>query len=176
MSRTSGGVAGESDIMKPNFVLLLTGDIELEQQSAMAAAASSARLIIARTVGVALEIIHQRGRELDLVVIDFDNRARGMVLLRALATSCAELPIVALTSTDSDHSIVLACANANAFCLPKPINAIELEMVIRVLGRSRLKADAAQSKQRIKPRTSKFGHTSRTPATTVRPVKEQTSL
>jgi DNA-binding response OmpR family regulator len=161
MSRTIGGVAGESDstkgiqteglgktngsrdanasktesIMKSNLVLLLTRDIELEQQSAMAAAASSARLIVARTVGVALEIIYQRGRELDLVVIDFDNGTRRMALLRALSTSRAELPIVALTSTDRDHSTVLAYADGNACCLTKPINAAELEMVIRVLGK-----------------------------------------
>ena len=186
MSRTIGRVAGESDITagiqtkdlgkakrshdanasttesKSNFVLLLTRDIELEQQSAMAAATSSARLIVARTVGVALEIIDQRGRELDLVVIDFDDGTGGIALLRALTTSCAALRIVALIPNDSDHSSVVARADANAYCLTKPINAVELEMVIRVLGRGRLKADAAQSKQRIKPPTSKLSHTSRT--------------
>ena len=202
MTRTSGGVARESDITagiptkdlgktngshdantsnresitKSNFVLLLTRDTELEQQSAKAAAASSARLIVARTVALALQIVHQRGRELEVVVIDFDNRARGLALLRALTTSSAELPIVALTSADSDHCIVLACASANACCLTKPINAVELEMVIRVLARSRLQAGAGQSKQRIKPGISKPSHTFGKRLTIVRRAKEQTSL
>lgn len=201
MSRTIGGVSGESDITsgiqtkgpsstkasrdgnasktrsitKSKFVLLLTRDIELDQELATAAAAIKARLIIARTVGVALEIIHQRDRQLDLVVIDFGNGTGEKALLRALTTSSAELPIVALTSSDSDYSAVFAAADTNACCLTKPINAAELEMVIRVLGRSRIQADAAQSKQRI-PRTSNPNHTSRTPGMNVRRVKDQTSL
>ena len=192
MSRTIGCVAGESDIakripmerlrethgsrhakasktetiMKSDLVLLLTRDLELEQEAAIAAAASGARLMLAGTVGEALEIIDERGRELDLVVIDFDGDTGGMTLLRALSTSPAEPPIVALTSTDRDHSTVLAYADGAACCLTKPMNAAELKMVIRVLGRSRLQADAAQSKRRIKPRISKLRQS----------VKEQTSL
>ena len=161
MSRTIGAVRGELDtakgiptetsgkthgsrhanasktesIMESGLVLLLTRDLELEQQSAMAAAASNARLIVARTVGVALEIIYQRGRELDLVVIDFDNGTRGTALLSALSASRADLPLVALTSTDPDHSTELAHADGAACCLTKPMNAAELEMVIRLLGK-----------------------------------------
>ena len=202
MSRTIGGVAGESDItagvqtkglaktngshgantsnresmIKSKLVLLLTRDIELEQQSATAAAASSARLIVARTVDVALEIIHQRGCELELVVIDFDHGTGGKALLRALATSPAKLAIVALTSTDSNDSTVLARADTNVCCLTKPINAMELEMVNRLLGRSRLQGDTAISKQRIRPHTSKPNHTSLAARAIVRPVKEQTSF
>jgi hypothetical protein len=120
VSRTIGGVAGESDIakgiptktlgethgshhanasktesiMKSGLVLLLTRDLELEQEAAMAAAASGARLMLAGTVGEALEIIDERGRELDLVVIDFDNGTRGTALLSALSMSPADLPFV----------------------------------------------------------------------------------
>ena len=143
MSRTIEAPAGESDIskripmetlgkahgsrhanafktetiMKSDLVLLLTRDLELEQESAMAAAASGARLMLAGTVGEALEIIDERGRELDLVVIDFDGDTGGMALLSALSTSPAEPPIVALTSTDRDHSTVLAYADGAACCL-----------------------------------------------------------
>jgi DNA-binding response OmpR family regulator len=201
MSRTTGSDAGEPDIAKglpteilpkmhgsrhanpsktettrkSDLVLLLTRDIELEQQSAVAAAVSSARLIVARTVGVAVEIIYQRGRELNLVVIDFDNGIRGMALLTALNTSRADLPIVALTSTDGDHSTELAYLEG-ALCLTKPINAAELEMVLRGLGRSRLQADVAQSRRRIKSRISKLSQTRHTRSMIVPHVKEQTSL
>lgn len=202
MSRTVGPVAGESDIakgiptetfgttdgsrhanaprtesmMKSGLVLLLTRDVELEQQSATAAAASNARLIVARTVGVALEIIYQRGRELDLIVIDFDNGTHGMALLSALRLSRADLPLVGLTSTDPDQSTELGYADGAACCLSKPMNAAELEMVIRVLGLSRLQADAAQSKRRIKPSISKLSRTGHTRGTIVPRINEQTSL
>lgn len=198
MSRTIGAVAGESDIakgiptetlgkthgsrhanaskMKSGLVLLSTRDLELEQEAAMAAAASGARLMLAGTVGEALEIIDERRGELDLVVIDFDNGTRGTALLSALSTSPAEPPIVALTSTDREHSTVLAYADGAACCLTKPMNAAELKMVIRVLGRSRLQADAAQSKRRIKPHISKLNQTGHTRGTIVPHVKEQTSL
>lgn len=161
MSRTIGGVGGESDIakeipterlgemhgschvnasktesiMKSDLVLLLTGDLELKQEAAVAAAASGARLMLAGTVDEALEIIDERSRELDLAVIDFDGDTGGMAFLSALSTSPADLPIVALTSTDRDHSTVLAYADGAACCLTKPMNAAELEMVIRVLGK-----------------------------------------
>lgn len=162
--------------MKSDLVLLLTRDVELEQQLAMTVAASGARLIVARTVGVALEIIYQRGCEVGLVVIDFDNGTRGMALLSVLKTSRADLPIVGLTSTDRDHLTVLARADGAACYLTKPINAAELEMVTGMLGQSRLLADAAQSKRRIKPRISKLSQTGRTRGTIVSRVKEQTSL
>jgi DNA-binding response OmpR family regulator len=163
-------------IMKSGLVLLLTRDLELEQQSAMAVAASNARLIVARTVGVALEIIYQRGRELDLVVIDCDNGTRGMALLSALSASRADLPPVALTSTDPDRSTELALVDGAACCLSKPINAAELEMVIRVLGPSRLQADAAQPKRRFRPRISKLSRTGHTRGTILRRMNKQTSL
>jgi CheY-like chemotaxis protein len=133
-------------ITKSNHVLLLTRDIELEQKSAIAAAATDTRLIVARTVGVALEIIYQRGRDLDLVVIDFDNGTRGTALLSALSTPRADLPIVALTSTAQDHSTALANADGSACCLSQPINAAELEIVMRLFCRSKLQVEPAYSK------------------------------
>jgi DNA-binding response OmpR family regulator len=202
MGRTIGGVAGESDItkgiptktlgethgsrdanasktesiMKSALVLLLTRDLELEQEAAMAAAASRACLMVARSVSEGLQIIDERRRELEMVVIDFDNAARGTALLSALSMSPADLPFVAMTAADRDHSTVLAYTDGAACCLTKPMNAAELEMVIRVLGRSRLQADAAQLKRRIKPRISKLSQTRHTRGTIVPRVKEQTLL
>ena len=137
--------------MKSNLVLLLTRDVELEQQSAIAAAATGARLIVARTVGVALEIIYQRGRDLDLVVIDFDNGTRGTALLSALSTPRADLPIVALTSTDQGHSTALANANGSACCLRQPINAAELEIVMRLLLQEQTPSRTSLLERKIEP-------------------------
>jgi DNA-binding response OmpR family regulator len=175
MSRTIGAIPRGITI-KSNLVLLLTRDLELEQQAATAAAASGARLTVVRTVRELLLIACQRSRELKLVVVDFDNDTGGMTLLSALNMSRADLPILVLTSTDRDHSTVLAHADGAACCLTKPMNAAELEMVIRVLGWGRLQADLAQSKRRIKPRISKLSQTRHTRGTSVPHVKEQTSL
>ena len=133
-------------IMKSHLVLLLTRDVELEQQSSMAAAASGARLEVTTTVGEALQAVCEHGREIDLVVIDFDNGTRGMTLLSALNILRDQVLIVALTSAARDHSAVLAYAEGAACCLTKPMNAVELEMVIRLLDRRRVQLNAAQSK------------------------------
>jgi hypothetical protein len=70
MSRTIGAIPRGITI-KSNLVLLLTRDLELEQQTATAAAVSGARFVLARIIGEALEIIDERSRELDLVVVDY---------------------------------------------------------------------------------------------------------
>ena len=52
--------------MKSDLVLLLTRDPELQQQWTIAALASGARSAIAGSIGEALQVVCQRGRELDL--------------------------------------------------------------------------------------------------------------
>ena len=129
--------------MKFFLVLLLTRDGELQEQAATAAASSGARLTVAQNVGEALQIVCERGRELDLVVIDFDNGTRGMALLSALSVWRADLPIVALTSADRDHSDELVYADGAACCLTKPINAADFEMVIWRLAKTTLQTELA---------------------------------
>jgi DNA-binding response OmpR family regulator len=132
-------------IVKFVVVLLLTRDVELEEEAAKAAKASGARLMVARSVSEGLQIVYERSRELDPVVIDF-HKTGGMTLLRALRMSRADLPLVALTSTHPDHSTELAHADGAACCLSKPMNAAELEMVIRLLSKSKLQVKAHWSK------------------------------
>ena len=120
--------------MKRIVVLLRARDLEVKRQAAIAAAASGVSLTVAQTVGEALQTVCARRRELDLVVIDFDQGTRGMTVLSALSMVSADLPILALISTDGDHSSVVTCGNKAAFCLTKPINSAEFEIVIRALG------------------------------------------
>ena len=119
---------------KSIVVLLLARDPELKRQAAIAAAASGVCLTVAQTVDEALQTVCARRRELDLVVIDFDHGNRGITLLSALNMVRADLPILALTSSDGDHLSVLACANKAVSCLTKPINFVEFEILIRALG------------------------------------------
>ncbi len=78
--------------MKSDLVLLVTRDPELQQPWTIAALASGARSAIARSIGEALQIVCQRRRELDLIVIDFDNGIRGIKLLSALSMLRDQLP------------------------------------------------------------------------------------
>ena len=64
--------------MKSKLVLLLTHDSELEEQSIETVSESGARLVVARNVAEAIEIVCLHGANLDLVIIDIDNGCRGM--------------------------------------------------------------------------------------------------
>ncbi len=148
--------------MKSDLVLLVSRDPKLQQQSAKAAFASGARSAIARGIGEALQIVCQRRRELDLIVVDFDNGIRGMALLSALGMSRDQLPIVALTSTDRDRSAELAYADGAACCLTRPINAAEFEMVIRLLANRHSKQRSQKMRKDSQFPRSNFGPLPRT--------------
>jgi DNA-binding response OmpR family regulator len=120
--------------VKGIVVLLLARDLEVKREAALAAAASGVCLTVAQTVDEALQTVCARRRDLDLVVIDFEQGNRGMTLLNALSMVRSDLPILALISTDGDHPSVVTCGNKAAFCLTKPVNPAELEIVIRALG------------------------------------------
>ena len=119
--------------MKSNLILLLTEDIDVEEQLAEAVRETDAELILARDIAEAIQVVCTRGREIDLAIIDFDDGCHGMSLLSALSMLRDDLPIVVATSTDADQAVALAYANGAAACLAKPINATELEIVIRAL-------------------------------------------
>ena len=129
--------------MKSNLVLLLTEDIDIEEQSAEAARKAGASLFFAQDVGEGIRIVCGRGGEIDLVIIDLDHGCDGMILLSALSTLRDDLPIVVIASTDMDHAAALAYAFGAAACLAKPINAIELEIVFCALVETKLQVQAA---------------------------------
>lgn len=128
--------------MKSNLILLLTEDIDVENQLEEAAREAGAGMILAQDVGEAIQIVRTR-REIDLAIIDFDDGCHGMTLLSALNMFRGDLPIVGVTSTDIDQVAALAYANGAAACLTKPINATELEIVIRALSDRELELQPA---------------------------------
>jgi DNA-binding NtrC family response regulator len=82
----------------------------------------SATILSARTVSNAMQIVCQRGRELDLALIDLDYECRGMTLLSAVHTCYDRLPIVVTTSEDWEVTSILAYANGARTCLNKPLS------------------------------------------------------
>lgn len=129
--------------MKSNLILLLTEDIDVEEELAEAAREAGVGLIQAKNVSEAIQIAWARGREIDLAIIDVDDDCHGMMLLSALDMLHTGLPVVVITSADTDHVAALAYANGAAACLAKPINATELEIVIRALSERKLELQAA---------------------------------
>jgi len=109
--------------MKPPLVLLYTRDRTFDQVLARALFGTGTIILIARSVGDALQIVCRRGRELDFAVLDFNDGSRGMALLSALHTCCDKLPTLVITSKDLEHASAVAYANGARVCLTKPLPA-----------------------------------------------------
>jgi DNA-binding response OmpR family regulator len=93
--------------MKPQ-VLLYTRDSDFDGLLAEALSGTGAIVLIARTVADALQIVCQRGRNLDFALMDFDGGCRGMTLLSAVHTCYEQLPILVTTSEDAEHATAVA--------------------------------------------------------------------
>jgi DNA-binding response OmpR family regulator len=109
--------------MKRGLVLLYTRDHNLDHILAQALSGTDTIVLVGRTVADALEIVCRRGRELDLVVLDFNPGCRGMTLLSAIHGCYETLPILVVTSEESEPANAIAYANGARICLSKPLPA-----------------------------------------------------
>src|SRR6267378_2289049 len=109
--------------MKSPLILLFTRDGDFAQSVREAVSGTDAVVLIAREVREGLQIVYQRGHELDFALMDFDNGCRGRTLLSAVHTCYEQLPIVVTTSEDAEHACSLAYANGARTCLKKPLSA-----------------------------------------------------
>jgi len=116
--------------MKPRLVLLFTRDRAFDRLVSEALLAAGAIVLIARSVADALQIVCQRGRELEFALMDFDGGCRGMTLLSAVHTCHQQLPILVTTSEDTEHATAVAYANGARACLNKPLQAAKLANAI----------------------------------------------
>jgi len=116
--------------MKSPLILLFTRDVKFAQSVREALFETGAMVLMARDVRDGLQIVCQRGRELDSALMDFDDGSRGMTLLSAVHTCYDRLPIVVTTSEDAEHASSLAYANGARTCLTKPLSAADFAKVI----------------------------------------------
>jgi DNA-binding NtrC family response regulator len=116
--------------MKPRLILLFTRDRNFDQLVREALFGIRAIVLMARTVADALQIVCQRGRELDFALMDFDGGCRGMTLLAAVHTCHQQLPILVTTSEDAEHTTAVAYANGASACFNKPLPAARLANAI----------------------------------------------
>src|SRR5262249_53788690 len=107
--------------MKRALVLLYTRDRNFDRILAQALSGTDTTVLVARTVADALEIVCRSRRELDLAVLDFNPGCRGMTLLNAIHGCYETLPIVVVTSEESEPANAVAYANGACICLSKPL-------------------------------------------------------
>src|SRR6266480_3580464 len=112
------------------LVLLFTRDGDFTRLVYETLFPAGSVLLIARDVHSGLQIVYERGRELDLAVMDFDDGCRGRTLLSAVHTCYERLPIVVTTSEDAEHARFLAYANGARTCLKKPLSAAGIAKAI----------------------------------------------
>jgi DNA-binding response OmpR family regulator len=116
--------------MKSPLILLFTRDSDFAQSVREAVSGTGAVVLIARDVRDGLQIVRQRGRELDFALMDFDDGCRGRTLLSAVHTCYERLPIVVTTSEAAEQASFLAWANGARACLKKPLSAAGFAKVI----------------------------------------------
>src|SRR6266516_3047145 len=107
--------------MKSPLILLFTRDGGFAQSVRDALFETDATVLIARDVRDGLQIVWQRGRELDSALMDFNDGCRGRTLLSAVHNCYEQLPIVVTTSEEAEHACYLAYANGARTCPKKPL-------------------------------------------------------
>jgi CheY-like chemotaxis protein len=116
--------------MKQLLGLIFTRDAYFAQSACEALVGTGATSLIAQDVRDALQIVCQRGRELDFALMDFDDGSHGMTLLSAVHTCYQQLPILVTTSKDTEHATAVAYANGARACFNKPLPAATLANAI----------------------------------------------
>ena len=116
--------------MKEPLILLFTRDGDFAQSVREAVSETGAIVLVARDVRDGLQIVWQRGRELDFALMDFDDGCRGRTLLSAVHNCYERLPIVVTTSEKAENASSLAYANGARTCLKKPLSVAVLAKAI----------------------------------------------
>jgi DNA-binding NtrC family response regulator len=116
--------------MKSRLIFLFTRDGDFARSVREAVSGTDAVVLIARDVRDGLQIVWQRGGELDFAVMDFDDGCRGMTLLSAVHTCYEQLPIVVTTPEKAEHASFLAYANGARTSLKKPLSAASFAKAI----------------------------------------------
>jgi DNA-binding response OmpR family regulator len=119
--------------MKRRRALLFTSDPEFESAVRRVFLGTDNTFLIARTVSDALQIVCQRGHELDLAIMTFGEDCHGMTLLSAIHGCYEQLPTLVVVDKDSGHASALAYANGASVCLSKPVSQAELTNALAAL-------------------------------------------
>ena len=109
--------------MKPNAILLLNADPDVEKALNEVVSQSGHGLVTARTAVEAFRILREGAKDVKLVLIDLDPEIHGVALLTAVADLRENVPIVAVTSLEESYMKPLAIRRGAVECLGKPVAA-----------------------------------------------------
>jgi DNA-binding NtrC family response regulator len=123
--------------MKTPVLLLPTNDPKLEDSVAQVLLQTRGLSHLAHSADDAMQIVCGVGRDLDLVMIDFESGPHGMTLLSAINACCEDLPVIIVTHDDEKHVEALAYANGATACLPKPISSARIAGAINQCNHAR---------------------------------------
>jgi DNA-binding NtrC family response regulator len=149
------GARVEDMDMKTPLMLLVTNDCQLENLVADALLQTGGISHLAHNEGEALEIVCGV-RDLDVIIIDFDQSHRGLTLLSAINSCREELLVIVITRDDDKHIEALAYANGASVCLRKPVVVAQVASAIREL--QRLKSELAHPSQKQNQNTENESH------------------
>jgi DNA-binding NtrC family response regulator len=117
--------------MQTKTLLLVDADGDCQQVVSQAAGRTNYKMLLARTGAEAFEIIRQKIRHLDLIIIDIDPGVHGPALLEAI-TACAERPpTIVVTALEEVYMGPIAAERGAATCLGKPLRLPRLLAALR---------------------------------------------
>ena len=116
--------------MKTRLVLLYTRDRNFDRVLKEALLGTRTLVLIARSLDAVQRILFRWRRELDLTVLDFNQRFCGMTVVTALNSRHDKLPPLAVSSEAEDGAGALAFAKSARVCLSKPFSSAILAKAI----------------------------------------------
>ena len=117
--------------MKPQVILLLNADPDVEKALNEVASQTGDELLTARTAAESFRILRDAAKDVKLVVIDIDPEMHGVTLLTAVAGFRENVPIVAVTSLEENYMKPLAVRRGAVECVGKPVAPSRLAETIR---------------------------------------------
>jgi DNA-binding response OmpR family regulator len=137
--------------MKSNVVLLVDADGDSEGMVLEAAAGNGCAVLLAKTSREAFRILREQMRRLDLVIVDVDPGAHGLVLLEAISGCADRPPIVVITALEETYMKPISVEHGASACLGKPITIQKLISSLKDASKRSLTSDRWGS---LKPSTA----------------------
>ncbi len=127
--------------MKENVVLLVDADGDSEGMVSEAAARIGRTVLLTKTSRAAFRILGDQMRRLDLVIVDVDPGAHGLVLLEAISGCADRPPIVVITALEETYMKPISMEHGAAACLGKPITIQKLSSSLNDVSKRSLTCD-----------------------------------
>jgi DNA-binding NtrC family response regulator len=127
--------------MRENIILLVDADGDSEGMVSEAAARLDRSVLLTKTSREALRILSEQIRHLDLVIVDVDPGAHGLVLLEAISGCADRPPVIVVTALEETYMTPISMEHGAAACLGKPITIKKLSSSLKDVSKRSLTSD-----------------------------------